>query len=198
MSQLALFLSPLPLWGWLVLAFFLGSLPFSVWVGRARKVDPRRGGSKNPGASNLGRLAGRRWGLLALLLDGGKGALVVGLSLHALELTESCLVGATAIVGHCFSPLLGFQGGRGVATTLGVFSVLDPPAALLAGLFWPPVTVLSRRAAFGSLTMVFTLVVITRRSGQPLAPHLLSIAVAILITVRHWEHIRRLFFSPRR
>ena len=186
-------LPQLSLWLWLLFAFCLGSLPFSVWVGRLRAVDPRRQGSRNPGASNVGRLAGRRWGIIALLLDAGKGALALWLCKEQLSLTEQCWVAAATVLGHCFSPLLSFQGGKGVATTLGVFALLDPPAALLAGLFWLPITVLTRRAAFGSLAMSFILVIVTRRIGQPLAPHLLAIAIALLIVVRHWAHIRGLF-----
>ena len=186
-------LPQLPLWLWLIFAFLLGSLPFSVWVGRLRAVDPRRQGSRNPGASNVGRLAGRRWGVIALLLDAGKGALALWLCKDQLGLTEQCWVATATVLGHCFSPLLSFRGGKGVATTLGVFAILDPPAALLAGLFWLPITVLTRRAAFGSLAMSFILVIVTRRIGQPLAPHLLAIAIGLLIVVRHWEHIRILF-----
>ena len=125
-------------------AFLLGSIPFALLLGRTQEVDIRTVGSRNVGATNLGRALGLRWFLLAFVLDAAKGfaptlayGLVAGISgKAALDLDPGIAAGWLAIVfasvaGHMFSPWVGFRGGKGVATglgaLLGVFPVLTVP-----------------------------------------------------------------------
>lgn len=109
------------------LAFLCGSLPLSLWLGRmALGVDIRRFGDGNPGATNVLRAGGRSWGLLAMLLDGLKGAIPVGVAHFALG-SEGLALAAVAVappLGHAFSPFLRGQGGKAVAAVFGAWAGL--------------------------------------------------------------------------
>ena len=119
---------------WVLMAFISGSLPFSVWVGRlAVRTDIRRYGDHNPGATNVTRAAGWRWGGLALILDILKGALPVGLAWYWAGLSDIALalVALAPILGHAYSPFLGFRGGKAIAVSAGVWIGLTAGAALI-------------------------------------------------------------------
>ena len=115
-------------------AFLLGSCPCSVWVGRILlHTDIRRQGDGNPGATNVFRAGSVPAGVLAVVLDIGKGIPFVVLARTVLGLgaMESVCIGLAAILGHAFSPFLGFKGGKALAPTAGVIIALaDAP------LFW--------------------------------------------------------------
>src|SRR6187551_1962512 len=115
-------------------AYLIGCVPFGLIVGLARGVDPRKGGSGNIGATNLGRLLGGKFFVLVFTLDLLKGLLPTALAaslLHGRALTTVdfilwLLVGFAAILGHMFSIFLGFKGGKGVATSCGVLLGVFP------------------------------------------------------------------------
>jgi glycerol-3-phosphate acyltransferase PlsY len=131
-------------WAAFILAAFLsGSIPFGLLIARAKGIDIRAHGSKNIGATNVGRVLGRRWGLFCLMLDALKAFIPVALcGLHfdlwgdlAPPLRETMLWSLTvaaAVCGHIFSPWVGFKGGKGVASGLGAmlgfFPLLTFPA----------------------------------------------------------------------
>jgi glycerol-3-phosphate acyltransferase PlsY len=109
---------------WPLLAFATGSLPFSVWIGRLfLGQDIRQRGDANPGATNVLRAGGKGAAALALLLDFAKGALPVLLAHRFWGVTEWWLIvtALAPVAGHAFSPLLGFRGGKAVATTGGIW-----------------------------------------------------------------------------
>jgi glycerol-3-phosphate acyltransferase PlsY len=109
---------------WVAAAFFVGTLPFSLWVGQLLLgQDIRRYGDANPGATNVLRAGGKGAALLALLLDFLKGALPVGVAHLAAEITGWPLIAVAVapVAGHAFSPWLGFRGGKAVATTGGIW-----------------------------------------------------------------------------
>src|SRR2546423_1229128 len=117
-------------------AYFIGSVPFGLMVGLARGIDVRKGGSGNIGASNVGRLLGRRWFAVVFTLDFLKGlvpALVAAIFVHRsghppqlLDCVLWLLVAFATIVGHMFSLFLRFKGGKGVATSAGVLFGVFP------------------------------------------------------------------------
>ena len=118
-----------------LIAFLLGSLPFSLWLGKlSLKVDVRQYGDGNPGAANVFRAGGKGIGLLALILDVTKAALPVGFAYHNLEMRgiPMVLIAIAPILGHVFSPFLGFRGGKGLAAVLGVWIGLTIWKASLA------------------------------------------------------------------
>lgn len=119
-----------------LLAFLCGALPFSVWLGKLfLQVDVRTYGDGNPGATNVFRSGGRLLGLLVLLLDITKAAAPVGLAYFNLGIRglPMFLIAIAPIIGHVFSPFLGFRGGKALATALGVWIGLTIWKASLAG-----------------------------------------------------------------
>lgn len=119
----------------ILVAFAIGSVPTGFLVARARGVDIRQVGSGNVGATNVKRTLGSKAGGLTLLGDCLKGAIAASLP-FALMTTDSLALapftGLAALIGHCFSPFLKFNGGKGVATGLGAFLVIAPLPALAA------------------------------------------------------------------
>jgi glycerol-3-phosphate acyltransferase PlsY len=112
---------------WMLLGFFCGALPFSVWLGRAAlKQDITRYGDANPGATNVLRAGGKKWGALALALDTLKAAAPVGLAYYwaAIQDWRIIPIALAPIAGHAFSPFLRWRGGKAVAATLGVWMAL--------------------------------------------------------------------------
>jgi acyl phosphate:glycerol-3-phosphate acyltransferase len=137
-----------------VAGYLLGSIPWGVLVARkARGVDVRTQGSGNIGATNVARLAGARLGLLVLALDAAKGAVAVWLAQRVLPDAAGvqALAGLSAFAGHVAPIWLGFRGGKGVATALGVLAVLVPFAAAAAALAYGLVFLLTRISSLGSL-----------------------------------------------
>jgi len=108
----------------IALAFFCGSLPFSVWLGKILLgLDVRKFGDGNPGAANAFQTGNKLVGLLVLLLDISKAAAPVGWAYFTLEIRgiPMALIAVAPILGHVFSPFLGFRGGKALATALGVW-----------------------------------------------------------------------------
>jgi len=189
----------------LIVAYLLGSIPFGYLIVRLMEGgDVRSSGSGGTGATNVSRSAGKLWGVLTLLLDAAKGALAVVLarSLLADDYGINWWVAAAAIavlVGHCFPVWLGFQGGKGVATGLGVFLSLYPLAVACAAVVFFLVVVLSRYVSLASMfavaalpLFVWLLSVYFLPVGE-LAPVMAAaLASGALIILMHHGNIRRL------
>ncbi|MBL6720872.1 MAG: glycerol-3-phosphate 1-O-acyltransferase PlsY [Planctomycetes bacterium] len=136
----------------LLLAYLLGSVPFGLVLSRTLAgVDPRTVGSGNIGATNTIRAAGKPIGLLAFVLDVGKG-MVPALVLADDPELAACAM-AAAVLGHCFSLYLGFKGGKGVATMVGGVLALDPQLLLVGGLVWVGTLALTRWVSLASILM---------------------------------------------
>jgi len=128
---------------WIAFAFFCGSLPFSVWVGKiVLHKDIRQYGDANPGAANVFRAGGKGWGWVAIVLDFLKGALPVGLANYGAHVADwrLALIAIAPIAGHAFSPFLHFKGGKAIAVSLGIWCGLTlyqvpPVLGLLLGVF---------------------------------------------------------------
>ncbi len=126
-------------WIWVPVAYLVGAVPFSVWVGRwALHREIRDFGDYNPGATNVFRAGGRIWGVVALVLDYLKGLLPVALALSSNVSPGTPPMVAVAWMpplGHAFSPFLSFRGGKAVAATFGVWTALIGwPAPMVWGL----------------------------------------------------------------
>ena len=189
----------------LALAYLLGSIPFGFLLVRLLGGgDVRETGSGGTGATNVTRRAGKRAGLLTLLLDASKGAAAVLLArlLLAGEADGAWWVaasGAAAVVGHVFPVWLRFRGGKGVATGLGVFLVLAPLALLCALLAFAAVVWAWRYVSLGSITAACVLPLAVwalggRDAGPTSATPALIVAAAgaALIIFMHRANIRRL------
>ena len=115
---------------WIVIGFLLGSLPISVWLGKlVLRTDIRGYGDGNPGGTNVIRAGNRGLGLLVIFLDMLKGAIPVSLAHYVFGVDGWALapVMLAPIVGHAFSPFLGFRGGKALASTFGVWTALTVP-----------------------------------------------------------------------
>jgi acyl phosphate:glycerol-3-phosphate acyltransferase len=184
-----------------VLGYLAGSIPFGVLLTRAfTGQDVRKVGSGNIGASNVTRAAGKAAGILTLVLDAAKASLPM-LATRWLASSEGtsaaefweALVGIAAFVGHIYPVWLGFKGGKGVATALGVFVVLAPLVSVLGLVAFGLVFALSRVPALGSLAG--TAVIATGNFIQHGPSSFVSwagLAVALLIVARHRSNIERL------
>ncbi len=187
---------------WLpVAAYLVGSFPTAYLLTRVQLgLDVRRLGSGNPGATNVLRVLGRWQGAVVLAVDAGKGMLAVaaGWLLGA----SPALLGAVAlaaVLGHVFPPWLGFRGGKGVATGLGVFAPLAPLPTLMAATVFVLVLVWKRFVALASIAAAASLpgwLWVTLRSGwmAPRDAALLpfALAVSLVVVVRHAENVRRM------
>ncbi len=177
-------------------AFLIGSIPFGYLIGRfLYHTDLRKSGSGNIGAMNALRTVGRKGAVAVLLLDAGKGALPV-LLLDALGDGGGglvCLAGSCAVLGHCFSPWLGWKGGKGVATAFGVIFALCWPAGLICvGAWLLGALALTRYSSVGSmLAMVVAPLALYGFTRSP-AEALFGLFAAVLIVWTHRENIARL------
>jgi len=136
-------------------AYLLGSIPFGLLFARLfGGADVRQYGSGNIGATNVARVAGPLPGILTLLFDVAKGALAVWLAARFADHSARTmmLTGVAALLGHCFPVWLGFKGGKGVATGLGVFAALCPSAALAAVVLFVLIVVFLRIVSLASIT----------------------------------------------
>lgn len=149
----------------MIVAYLLGSIPFGYLIVRAREgADIRETGSGGTGATNVSRKAGKAAGILTLLLDALKGAaalliarLILGLPLSASDTSAASDWAITSaallvIIGHMYPIWLGFRGGKGVATGVGVFLVLAPLAVMAAGVIFLAIVFLTRYVSLGSIT----------------------------------------------
>ena len=180
----------------IIAGFLAGSVPFGVIVAKQRGVDIRAKGSGNIGATNVARVLGIADGLLVLLLDAGKGALI---TLVALRIDgDPWVIAATgfaSILGHCFSPFLGGKGGKGVATALGVFIVASPPLALVAVAVFLLVAGRTRIPALGSLGGVTSATLYAFVTAQPTPVQLLALATSALLVYTHRGNLEKLLYQ---
>ncbi len=183
-------------WFFLALSYLLGSIPTSYIVGRTvHGVDLKKHGSGNLGATNTFRVLGWRAAVPVVLVDVAKGwvpAAFFPIWDGAAPLEWSLAYGALAIVGHVFSVFVGFRGGKGVATSAGVFVALAPWAVLIATLVWLVVVLLTRTVSLGSLLAAVVLPMAVFATGEPRTVVWLSVALASFVIYAHRSNIRRL------
>jgi glycerol-3-phosphate acyltransferase PlsY len=178
----------------LIAVFLLGSFPTGVVVARAKGVDVRKVGSGNIGTANVGRALGRRWALVVLLIDSGKGALPVVLAGRLFDLAWlPATAGLVAVLGQVFSLFLKGRGGKGVATSLGAGVALAPLPALCCAGVWVALFAAFRISSVASLAAVASLATFLWLFNAGSVPNLaFAGATTILVTWRHKDNIRRL------
>ena len=180
-----------------LLAYLLGSVPTALIVAKPFGLDPRQHGSRNLGATNVARLLGKKWGLVTLLGDIGKGILPMILALylfrdHPQKDWLVALTGFFAFLGHLFPLYLGFRGGKGVATATGVFLVLCPQALLVCLVIFILAVKFSGFVSVGSL-LASALMPLFIYLFCPSRPYeIIALSMALLIWIKHKDNIRRL------
>lgn len=190
-----------------VLAYLAGSIPSAFWAGKVlRNIDLRQHGSKNLGATNAVRVLGWRIGLLVLIADIAKGVLAtaylpqVQLAPHQLDtLTLGLIAGASAVFGHIFSIFVRFKGGKGVATSCGMFFALAPVPTFFCVCLFLAAVLFTRRVSVGSLLASLALPIAyyfcpchQHDDSLHLGLLLTMIAITLLVWISHVPNIKRL------
>jgi glycerol-3-phosphate acyltransferase PlsY len=170
--------------------YLLGTLPSAIIVARAKGVDITTFGSGNPGASNVARAIGWRYGSIVFLLDAAKGAIPAVLLIGHRPSAYIC--GAAAIVGHIFPVTRGFKGGKGIATGAGVLLVLHPLIMVISAVSWIAIMKLSKKASVASIVVVPLVVVLLAVTGKPAWEIIAFVGLGVLIEIRHLSNIKRL------
>lgn len=177
------------------ISFIVGSVPTGFWLGLLfKKKDIRKEGSGNIGATNTMRILGKGYGAVALAFDVFKGwiAVVLFARLHSWEyLPVAC--GLAAILGHTFSIFVRFRGGKGVATSAGVFIGLAPSPTVIAGAVLVSVVITTRMVSAGSVAAATALAVSVFFFPLSWPVRIFTLIVASLIIIRHQSNIRRIW-----
>lgn len=186
-------------------SYLFGSIPFGYILVRVfQGIDVRSIGSGNIGATNVARTGGKGLAISTLLLDALKGWLPVFLVLHLPGIpassdaqlhTLAAFSALMAVIGHMFPVWLGFKGGKGVATGLGVFLALAPLAVLIAVILFAAIVAFTRYVSLGSILAAATFPValwFLERNLFPAPALAMCVAVALLVIIRHHQNIGRL------
>ena len=178
----------------LVAAYLLGSIPFAVVVSKLFGLeDPRRYGSGNPGATNVLRSGNKAAAALTLLGDAAKGWLAVWAATRlGFGTGEAALAGLAAFFGHVFSFFLRFNGGKGVATALGVLAGVEPRIAIFCLIVWLMVAFTSRYSSAAALSAAAAAPIAGLIFLGPVPAVLALVVMSAVLFWRHAENIKRL------
>jgi len=186
----------------LLAAYLVGSIPSAVWVGRTfYNIDVREYGSGNAGATNTFRVLGKKAGIVVLIMDVLKGFLAVKLAYFMGDYDSQSpefidfelALAVCGLMGHIFPVYVGFRGGKGVATMLGILLGIHPPAAVICALAFIVTLYLSGYVSLSSMVsgITFPVVIMVFYSTNS-SINIFSLAVAILILVTHQRNIERI------
>ena len=177
-----------------VLAYLIGSIPSGLILGKLFwHTDLREHGSHNIGATNAWRTLGKGAGIAVFIADSLKGqaGVMLGLSLVGTPLA-AVVGGLLAIIGHSFSLFLRFHGGKGVATSLGVLSMLMGDVTFMLFVLWFTIVYVTRYVSLGSVVAGGLAPILAALFGYPMEYLLFTAIAAVLVIVRHRENIKRL------
>lgn len=184
-----------------IISYIIGSIPFSFIIGKLIKgVDIRAHGSGNVGATNLLRIAGKVPGIIALVLDAAKGVICVTLIANIFYVSSlpislpmmRVLLGLCVVFGHIWTIFLRFKGGKGVATTIGVFLGVAPLVTILSLIIWSLTFYFSRFVSLSSIAFSISLPIFVIILKRPDAYFFLSGVLSIFIVIKHIPNIKRL------
>jgi glycerol-3-phosphate acyltransferase PlsY len=146
----------------LLMSYLLGSIPFGYIVSKIKGVDITKVGSKNIGMANVFRNVGPVYGVIVLFLDAFKGFLPTFMAINYKLLDHQVLmIGLVSIIGHSFSIFLRFKGGKGVATSFGVFLAISPIISVMGLIIWIISVLITRYSSLGSILAAFVVFVIS-------------------------------------
>jgi glycerol-3-phosphate acyltransferase PlsY len=182
-----------------LIAYLLGSIPFSVWIGKAfYGIDVREHGSGNAGATNTLRVLGKKTGFIVLFLDSLKGFLAANV-VSVLDLDESLLLnyqmlfGMMAVIGHIYPIFAGFKGGKGIATLLGIVIAMSWKVSLVCMLCFVLTVWITRFISVGSmLTCILSPLFVLVIHGNEMVFIYFCIVVALMVVYTHKSNIKRL------
>ena len=177
-----------------VLGHVCGSVPSGLWLVQAfHSIDIRNYGSKNIGTTNVFRTVGPKTAVLVLIADAFKGILAVGIMSYFFHNPLLDVVTALgALLGHNYSLFLGFKGGKGVATALGLLIFMMPKVAVASFGIWLVCVLLTRYVSLGSIMAAIFTPPLAWYLGYPSAYVIFSVVAAFFVVLRHKENIHRL------
>lgn len=177
-----------------VLGHLCGSVPSGLWLVQAfHGIDIRNYGSKNIGTTNVFRIVGPKTAVLVLIADAFKGILAVGIMSYFFHNPLLDVVTALgALLGHNYSLFLGFKGGKGVATALGLLIFMMPKVAVASFGIWLVCVLLTRYVSLGSIMAAIFTPPLAWYLGYPSAYVIFSVVAAFFVVLRHKENIHRL------
>lgn len=177
-----------------VLGHVCGSVPSGLWLVQAfHGIDIRNYGSKNIGTTNVFRIVGPKTAVLVLIADAFKGILAVGIMSYFFRNPLLDVVTALgALLGHNYSLFLGFKGGKGVATALGLLIFMMPKVAVASFGIWLVCVLLTRYVSLGSIMAAIFTPPLAWYLGYPSAYVIFSVVAAFFVVLRHKENIHRL------
>lgn len=177
-----------------VLGHVCGSVPSGLWLVQAfHGIDIRNYGSKNIGTTNVFRTVGPKTAVLVLIADAFKGILAVGIMSYFFHNPLLDVVTALgALLGHNYSIFLGFKGGKGVATALGLLIFMMPNVAVASFGIWLVCVLLTRYVSLGSIMAAIFTPPLAWYLGYPSAYVIFSVVAAFFVVLRHKENIHRL------
>ena len=177
-----------------VLGHVCGSVPSGLWLVQAfHGIDIRNYGSKNIGTTNVFRTVGPKTAVLVLIADAFKGILAVGIMSYFFHNPLLDVVTALgALLGHNYSLFLGFKGGKGVATALGLLIFMMPKVAVASFGIWLVCVLLTRYVSLGSIMAAIFTPPLAWYLGYPSAYVIFSVGAAFFVVLRHKENIHRL------
>ncbi len=177
-----------------VLGHVCGSVPSGLWLVQAfHGIDIRNYGSKNIGTTNVFRIVGPKTAVLVLIADAFKGILAVGIMSYFFHNPLLDVVTALgALLGHNYSLFLGFKGGKGVATALGLLIFMMPKVAVASFGIWLVCVLLTRYVSLGSIMAAIFTPPLAWYLGYPSAYVIFSVLAAFFVVLRHKENIHRL------
>ena len=176
-----------------IFGYLLGSVPIGFFLGFLSGIDVRKAGSGNVGATNVARVVGKRQGLLTLAGDVAKGFIPAFLSIQmGFSDFITGMVALAAFFGHLYPVFLRFQGGKGVATALGILLALAPMTAMVLVVVFSLVAALSRLVSLASIIAVGLAPIVVWRFSYPPFLIWVSLIMALWIIFRHRENIQRL------
>ena len=185
----------------LIIAYLLGSIPTSYLMGRIlKKIDIRKFGSGNIGATNAFRVLGVKVGILTLIIDVAKGFFAIQLGKYILENPDDLFlifIGLAVILGHICTIFLKFKGGKGVATSAGVFIALIPIPVFITLVVFILTVLISKYVSLGSLLAALTLfitelIININNSFAEIEILILIFIITVFIIIRHRENIKRI------
>ena len=178
----------------LALSFFCGAIPFGVLIGKSRGVDVRAVGSGNIGTTNVWRALGPVAGGIVFALDVAKGVAgpLLGHWLAPNSEIGIAACGIAAVLGHTFSPFLGFKGGKGIATSLGAMLGLMPIVGLLIFAIWGVVLGLTRMISAASIVACVALPILALMLGAPAPYFVVALLMAIVAFAKHLPNLKRI------
>ena len=175
-----------------IAAFIIGSIPTGLLIARSRGIDLKQKGSGNIGATNVLRTTGKWPAVFTLCGDILKGAAAVSLARHfGAGIFYEGVIGICSILGHNFSLFLGFKGGKGVATSIGVLSVYSPATALFTVILWLLTFIITKYSSLGALVS-FGFLPISMILFDSWEKFPIGLIITLVIFIMHRENISRL------